>query len=86
MNPLALEASLSKVVLSYPFSVLILNEPWIIVILFLAVKASLRHSILKVPLFINIFPKLSVSVSSGFDLIASPFLLVMVYVPKLNSM
>jgi hypothetical protein len=85
LNPLALDTSLSKVVLSYPFSVLISKVPFTIVILFFAVKASLKHSILKVPLLINIFPRLSVSVSSGLDFMASPFLLTIVYVPRLNS-
>ena len=85
LNPLALDSSLSKVVLSYPFSVLISKTPFTIVILVFAVKASLRHCILKVPLLIKILPKLSVSVSSGLDFMASPLLLTIVYFPRLNS-
>ena len=54
-------------------------------ILFLAVKASLKHCILKVPSFIIIFPKLSESRSSGEDLMASPYSLIIVKIPPLNS-
>jgi len=64
LNPFALSFS-SYVVLSKPFSVVILNLPFIISILFLAVMASLKECILKVPSFIRILPRLSLSESSG---------------------
>ena len=84
LNPFALLSSLSKVLLSYPFSVLILKIPFTMVILFVAVKASSRHSMLKFPSFINIFPIFLLSVSSGEHFIASAPAFI-VYVPLLNS-
>ena len=68
----------------YPFSAFILNLPVFIIILFLAWKASLYDSILKVPSFIIIFPKLTVSSSSGDDFIPSPVSVFIVNIPPLK--